>query len=96
MPELVQHHQMKPHELDLNRARFIDALYAASGRTNGTYTNLWQEFCADLGANLRDTDGRMILDDCIKAIGGTESHLAEKHAMACMEAIRIHLMKGWE
>ena len=87
---------MKPHELDLNRARFIDALYAASGRTNGTYTNLWQEFCADLGANLRDTDGRMILDDCIKAIGGTESHLAEKQAMACMETIRIHLMKGWE
>ena len=87
---------MKPHELDLNRARFIDALYTASGRTNGTYTNLWQEFCADLGANLRDTDGRMILDDCIKAIGGTESHLAEKHAMACMEAIRIHLMKGWK
>jgi len=87
---------MKPHELDLNRAHFIDALYTASGRTNGTYTNLWQEFCADLGANLRDTDGRMILDDCIKAIGGTESHLAEKHAMACMEAIRIHLMKGWE
>jgi hypothetical protein len=87
---------MKPHKFDLNRARFIDALYAASGRTNGTYTNLWQEFCADLGANLRDTDGRMILDDCIKAIGGTESHLAEKHAMACMEAIRIHLMKGWE
>jgi hypothetical protein len=87
---------MKPHKLDLNRARFIDALYAASGRTNGTYTNLWKEFCADLGANLRDTDGRMILDDCIKAIGGTESHLAEKHAMACMEAIRIHLMKGWE
>jgi hypothetical protein len=87
---------MKPHELDLNRARFIDALYTASGRTNGTYTKLWQEFCADLGANLRDTDGRMILDDCVKAIGGTESHLAEKHAMACMEAIRIHLMKGWE
>jgi hypothetical protein len=87
---------MKPHELDLNRARFMDALYAASGRTNGTYTNLWQEFCADLGANLSDTDGRMILDDCIKAIGGTESHLAEKQAMACMEAIRIHLMKGWE
>jgi hypothetical protein len=87
---------MKPQELDLNRARFINALYTASGRTNGTYTNLWQEFCADLGANLRDTDGRMILDDCIKAIGGTESHLAEKHAMACMEAIRIHLMKGWE
>jgi hypothetical protein len=87
---------MKPHELDLNRTRFMDALYTASGRTSGTYTNLWQEFCADLGANLRDTDGRMILDDCIKAIGGTESHLAEKHAMACMEAIRIHLMKGWE
>jgi hypothetical protein len=87
---------MKQHELDLNRSRFMDALYAASGRTNGIYTNLWQEFCADLGANLRDTDGRMILADCIKAIGGTESHLAEKQAMACMEAIQIHLMKGWE
>lgn len=96
MPQPVQHHQMKQHELDLNRARFMDALYLASGRTNGLYTNLWQEFCADLGANLRDTDGRMILADCIKAIGGTQSHLAQKHASACMEAIRIHLMKGWK
>ena len=87
---------MKQHELDLNRAQFMDALYVASGRTNGLYTNLWHEFCANLGANVRDTDGRTILADCIAAIGGTESHLAEKHALACMEAIRIHLMKGWE
>jgi hypothetical protein len=87
---------VKSHELDLNCARFIDALYAASGRTNGLYTNLWQEFCASLGANFRDIDGAEIKADCIRAIGGTESVLAEKHADACMNVIRQHLVRGWE
>ena len=32
----------------------IQALYEASGRTNGLYTGLWQEFALDLAANFRD------------------------------------------
>ena len=27
------------------RADFMEELYKASGRSNGIYTNLWQEFC---------------------------------------------------
>ena len=50
---------MKPHELDLNRARLMDQLYAASGRTNGLYTGLWQEFAGDLATNFRDIDGAL-------------------------------------
>ena len=87
---------MKSHELDLNRARFMDQLYDASGRTCSTYTGLWQEFCASLGTNFRDIDGALIKADCIRAIGVTESVLAEKHATACMEVIRKHLCRGWE
>jgi hypothetical protein len=87
---------MKPHELDLNRARLMDQLYAASGRTNGLYTGLWQEFAGDLATNFRDIDGALIKADCIKAINGTDSILAEKHATVCMEVIRKHLCRGWE
>ena len=87
---------MKPHELEMNRADIMDALYAASGRTNGLYTNLWQEFCIRVGTNLRDVDGAIIRADCIRAIGSTESILASKHADACMNVIRQHLMRGWE
>lgn len=87
---------MKPHELDLNRARLMDQLYDASGRTNGVYTGLWQEFAGDLATNFRDIDGAEIKADCIRAIGATESILAEKHATVCMEVIRKHLCRGWE
>jgi len=87
---------MKPHELDLNRARFMDQLYDASGRTNGLYTGLWQEFCASLGTNFRDIDGAEIFRDCVEAIGFTDSVLAEKHAWACMTIMRRHLCRGWE
>ena len=87
---------MKPHQLDQQRAEMMESLYQHSGRTCGTYTGLWQEFCASVGANFRDIDGAEIKADCIKAIGATESVLAEKHATACMEVIRKHLCRGWE
>jgi hypothetical protein len=47
---------MKPHQLDQQRADMMESLYQHSGRTCGTVTGLWEEFCRDLGANFRDTD----------------------------------------
>ncbi len=41
-------------KLDQARSDMIQALYDASGRTNGLYTGLWQEFALDLAANFRD------------------------------------------
>lgn len=31
--------------LEQKKAEFLDVLYDYSGRTNGLYTGLWQEFC---------------------------------------------------
>ena len=50
---------MKPIEavkLDQRRADVIDALYLQSGRTNGLYCGLWQEYCLELGAKMRDSN----------------------------------------
>ena len=50
---------MKPIEavrLDQRRADVMEALYVRSGRTNGLYTGLWQEYCLELGAKLRDSN----------------------------------------
>ena len=87
---------MNQATLDQRRIEFLDALYLNSGRTCSTYTGLWQQFSRELAVNLRDGDEQAILADCIAAIGGTESHLAEKHALACIAVIRSHLLKGWE
>lgn len=43
-------------KLDQLRADLIEELYARSGRTNGLYTGLWQDFCLELGAIARDTN----------------------------------------
>jgi hypothetical protein len=48
---------MKPIDavkLDQRRADVIEALYIRSGRTNGLFTGLWQDYCLELGAKLRD------------------------------------------
>ncbi len=50
---------MKPIEavkLNQLRADLMEELYARSGRTNGFYTGLWQDFCLELGAIARDTN----------------------------------------
>lgn len=50
---------MKPIEavkLNQLRADVMEELYARSGRTNGLYTGLWQDFCLKFGAIARDTN----------------------------------------
>jgi hypothetical protein len=83
-------------QLDQRRADMMMALYRNSGRTCGTYTGLFAEFSKDVARNLRDMDWADIKAACVKAIGGTDSHLAEHHAEACIRTIRAELVKGWE
>ena len=47
-------------ELDQQRADLMEHLYGISGRTNGLYTGLWQDFCCDLVSKMRD-DGTLPL-----------------------------------
>ena len=83
-------------ELDQHRAIFIEALYQNSGRTCCTYTGLWQQFSLSVAANIRDADADDLMANCVRAIGGTQSALAEKHALACIKVIRAKLLQGWE
>lgn len=41
-------------ELDQQRADLMEHLYRLSGRTNGLYTGLWQDFCCELVSIMRD------------------------------------------
>jgi hypothetical protein len=83
-------------QLDHRRADMMMALYRNSGRTCGTYTGLFAEFSKDVARNLRDMDWADVKAACVEAIGGTDSHLAEHHAEACIRTIRAELVKGWE
>ena len=83
-------------QLDQQRAIFIEALYQSSGRTCCTYTGLWQQFSLSVAANVRDADADDLMANCVRAIGGTQSALAEKHALACIKVIRAKLLDGWE
>jgi hypothetical protein len=47
-------------QLDQERADFMEHLYAISGRTNGLYTGLWDEFCRDFVGKMRD-EGQLAL-----------------------------------
>tara|TARA_R100001510_G_scaffold57059_1_gene63990 strand:+ start:306 stop:488 length:183 start_codon:yes stop_codon:yes gene_type:complete len=40
-------------EQENRKALFIDFLYQRSGRTNGLYTGLWDDWCKEMGAQAR-------------------------------------------
>ena len=94
---------MKPHQLDLQRADMMDALYARSGRADlpkgdplrSTYTGLWQEFCQDLGPNFRDTDYAALHADVCQAIDDSGSVMTDKQAHQAIAACRRHLLGRW-
>ena len=58
-------------ELDQRRADFMDVVYERAGRTDGTYTGLWDEFSREVASNLRDLDYSVLRSDLIRAVGGT-------------------------
>jgi hypothetical protein len=86
---------MKKFQLDNRRHETMEALYARSGRTCGTYTGLWQEYAGDIASNHRDTDYKELFDDVCLAMGETKSVLIEKHAQQAIEVCRRHLLGKW-
>jgi len=78
--------------LDQQRADMMDALYARSGRTNGLYTGLWEEFCRDLAANFRDTPYPELLARVVRAMDATESVMTQKQAQQAIEVCRQQLL----
>lgn len=79
-------------QLDQQRADMMDALYESSGRTCGTYTGLWQEFCADIAANFRDTSYPELLARVVRAMDATESVMTQKQAQQAIEICRQQLL----
>jgi len=86
---------MKQSQLDNRRHETMEALYERSGRTCGTYTDLWQEYAADIAANFRDTDSEDLYDAVCLAMGETKSVLIEKHAQQAIEVCRRYLLGKW-
>ena len=83
---------MKEHQLDQQRADMMDALYERSGRTCGTYTGLWDEFCRDIAANFRDTSYPEMLARVVRAMDATESVMTQKQAQQAIEVCRQQLL----
>jgi hypothetical protein len=79
-------------ELDQRRADMMDALYERSGRTCGTLTGLWEEFCLEIGARFRDTHYPELLDRVVLAMDATESVMAQKQAQQAIEVCRQQLL----
>ena len=86
---------MKPHQLDLQRTIMMDALYERSGRTCGTYTGLWQEFCSDIGPNFRDADYEQLHADVCEAMDNIHSIMTPKQAQQAIAVCRRHLLGKW-
>ncbi len=83
---------MNPVQLDQQRADMMDALYERSGRTCSTYTGLWEEFCADIAANFRDTSYPELLARVVRAMDATESVMTQKQAQQAIEVCRQQLL----
>jgi hypothetical protein len=79
-------------QLDQQRADMMDALYERSGRTCGTYTGLWEDFCGDIATNFRDTDYPELLARVVRAMDATESVMTQKQAQQAIEVCRQQLL----
>ena len=55
---------MRPVDLDQRRTEFMEELYQRSGRTNGLFTGLWDEYSRKIAAKVRDTEQ----DDILQSI----------------------------
>ena len=86
---------MTPQQLDQQRADFMDALYRSSGRTCGTYTGLWDEFCADIAANFSDTDYAELHAKVCMAMDECQSVFTHKQAQQAIQVCRAELLGKW-
>jgi hypothetical protein len=78
--------------LDQQRADMMESLYQHSGRTCGTVTGLWEEFCRDIASNFRDTSYPELFARVVKAMDETESVMTEKQAQQAIEVCRQVLL----
>jgi len=86
---------MTEQQLDQQRADFMDALYRRSGRTCGTYTGLWEEFCRDIAANFRDTDYAELHAKVCMAMDECQSVFTHKQAQQAIQVCRAELLGKW-
>jgi hypothetical protein len=86
---------MTDQQLDQQRADFMDALYRSSGRTCGTYTGLWEEFCRDIAANFRDTDYAELHAKVCMAMDECQSVFTHKQAQQAIQVCRAELLGKW-
>jgi hypothetical protein len=94
---------MKQHQLDQRRANLMEALYQPSGRADlppghplrSTFTGLWDEFCREIGENIRDTDYAELHADVVTAIDETQSVMAQKQAQQAIAVCRRYLLGRW-
>ena len=86
---------MTDQQLDQQRADFMDALYRSSGRTCGTYTGLWEEFCRDIAANFRDTDYAELHAKVCMAMDECQSVFTHKQAQRAIQVCRAELLGKW-
>ena len=94
---------MNPRQLDQQRADMMEALYQRSGRDDlpvgdarrKTYTGLWEEFCADIAVNFRDTDYAELHANVCMEMDQAESVFTHKQATAAIAACRAQLLGKW-
>ncbi len=83
---------MKATFLDDQRHEMMEHLYRRSGRTCGTYTGLWEEFCRDIGAHFRDTYYPDLFEKVCKAMDETQSVMTQKQAQQAIQVCRAQLL----
>ena len=94
---------MNSRQLDQQRADMMEALYQRSGRDHlpvgdarrKTYTGLWEEFCADIAANFRDTDYAELHAKVCEAMDSCDSVFTHKQAQQAIQVCRAELLGKW-
>ena len=84
---------MKEHQKQERRAKILESLYKDSGRSNGLYTGLWEEFCQDLGRSFVEKDYEELHKEVVTALQKTESVYDDVLAHAAIKACRKALLQ---
>lgn len=84
---------MKEYKKQQRRADILESLYKDSGRSNGLYTGLWQEFCKDLGRAFLEKDYEELHKEVVTALQETESVFDDVLAHAAIKACRKALLQ---
>lgn len=78
-------------ELDQRRADFMETLYQQYS-TDHTYTGVWERFAYDVAGTIRDLDYSVLRADLIRALGVTDSELANRYADTAITVLTSHLL----